>query len=152
MLLLIFQLGSSRFALDARAIVEVVPLVQLEPVAHAPGYIAGLFNYRGELVPVVDLRSLTQDQPCTLHMTSRIILVHYPLPGGGQRLLGMLAEQVTETIKRDRDAFSSSGIRIHDTPYLGDIARDEQGMIHFLQFDQLLPTAVCELLFPPDVA
>jgi chemotaxis-related protein WspB len=152
MLLLVFQLGASRFALDARAIVEVVPLMKLEPIAHAPAYVAGLFNYRGELVPVIDLRQLTRDQPCSPHMTSRIMLVNYPLPGGRQRLLGLLAEQVTETIKREREAFTANGIHIHDTPYLGDIAQDEQGMIHFLQFEQLLPAAVCELLFSPDAA
>lgn len=147
MLLLVFQLGSSRFALDVRAIAEVVPYVKLEAIAQAPDYVSGLFDFRGELVPVIDLRHLVQGQPCSRHMTSRIMLVDYPLPGGAQRLLGLLAEQVTETVKQDPDTFSDAGIRIGDTPYLGDIARDEQGMIHLVRPEQLLPPAVSTQLF-----
>lgn len=152
MLLLVFQLGASRYTIDAHAVVEVVPLLQLEPIAHAPAYAAGLFNFRGELVPVIDLRGLVQEQPCSEHMTTRIILVRYPLPDREPRLLGLLAEQVTETLRRDREDFQSSGIRVADTPYLGDIAKDEKGMIHYLEFRQLLPAAVCDTLFPSDAA
>jgi chemotaxis-related protein WspB len=152
MLLLVFQLGSNRFALDAQSIVEVAPYVKLEAIAHAPDYVAGLFDFRGELVPVIDLRRMVQAQACKRHMTSRIMLVQYPLPWGGQRLLGLLAEQVTETIKLKQDTFSSAGIHIEDTPYLGDIARDELGMIHLLRPEQLLTRTVCEQLFAPEPA
>lgn len=152
MLLLVFHLGSSRFALEARAIIEVVPYARLEPIAHAPEYVAGLFDYRGDLVPVIDLCGLVQHQACCRHMTSRIILVQYPLPGGGQRLLGLLAEKVTETLKLDPDDFTRAGVHIEDTPYLGEIARDEQGMIHLLQPAQLLSPALCAQLFPPESA
>ena len=147
MLLLVFQLGTNRFALDVQAIVEVVPYVKLEAIAQAPDYVTGLFDYRGELVPVIDLRRMVQAQPSNRHMTSRIMLVQYPLPSGDLRLLGLLAEQVTETLKVDEDAFTSAGIHIQDTPYLGDIARDELGMIHLLRSEQLLPRSVCEQLF-----
>lgn len=152
MLLLVFQLGSNRFALDAQSIVEVAPYVKLEPIAHAPNYMAGLFDYRGELVPVIDLCRMVQDQACNRHMTSRIMLVQYPLPWGEYRPLGLLAEQVTETIKLDRDDFASAGVHIEDAPYLGDIARDEQGMIHLLCPEQLLSRTVCEQLFAPEPA
>jgi chemotaxis-related protein WspB len=152
MLLLVFQLGSSRFALEARAICEVAPYARLEPLAQVPAFVAGLFDFRGEMVPVIDLRHLVQGEPCKRHMTSRIMLVDYPLPGGTQRLLGLLAEQVTETIKADPDDFTRTGVHVEDTPYLGDIARDEQGMIHLLRPGQLLPEAVCMQLFAPESA
>ncbi len=152
MLLLVFQLGTSRYALKAQAICEVAPYARLEPIAQAPAYVAGLFDFRGELVPVIDLRHLVQGQDCNRHMTSRIMLVDYPLPGGGQRLLGLLAEQVTETLKVNGDDFTSVGVHIEDTPYLGDITRDEKGMIHLLRSTQLLPEAVCRQLFTPEPA
>jgi chemotaxis-related protein WspB len=152
MLLLVFQLGSIRFALGAQAIVEVAPYVKLEPIAHAPDYVAGLFDYRGELVPVIDLRRMVQAQACNRHMTSRIMLIQYPLPWGERRPLGLLAEQVTETIKVDQDAFASAGVHIEDTPYLGDIARDDQGLIHLLRPEQLLPSTLCERLFSQEPA
>ena len=46
MLMLLFQLGNSRYAIPAREVVEVTPRVRLEPLARTPGYVAGLLNYR----------------------------------------------------------------------------------------------------------
>ena len=147
MLMLVFQLGASRYALDVRGISEVAPYARLEPLARAPAYVAGLFDFRGELVPVIDLCRLVGDVACKAHMTSRIMLVAYRLPGGEQRLLGLLAEQVTETLKLDPASFTDAGVRVDDTPFLGDIARDESGMIRLLRPDQLLSPAVRDLLF-----
>ena len=46
MLFLLFHLGDEQFALDASAVVEVVPTVELRPVHGAPDYMAGLFDFR----------------------------------------------------------------------------------------------------------
>lgn len=112
----------------------------------------GLFNYRGEPVPVIDLRELVQSEPCEQHMTTRILLVKYPLQNQEPKLLGLLAEQVTETVKHDENNFQHAGIRITDTPYLNEITQDQYGMIHFLEFEHLLPLEVQQLLFAPDAA
>jgi chemotaxis-related protein WspB len=59
MLFLLFQLGSERYALDASRVVEVVPLLCLQRLPQAPPGVAGVFNYRGQPVPAVDLSQLT---------------------------------------------------------------------------------------------
>lgn len=45
----------ARYALDARAVQEVVWLPALSPIEEMPPYIRGVFNLRGEVVPVLDL-------------------------------------------------------------------------------------------------
>ena len=64
MLMLLFQLGNSRYAVPAREVVEIASMVKLEPIPMAPDYIAGLFNYRGQHVPVLDLCQLINNQAC----------------------------------------------------------------------------------------
>ena len=63
MLFLVFQLGPDRYALDAKRVAEVLPLVDIKSIPHAPNGIAGVFNYRGTPVPVIDLAQLTLGQP-----------------------------------------------------------------------------------------
>ena len=92
MLVLTFQIGSDRLALDLRQVCEVVPRVQLRRPAGSPGWLAGLFVYRGRVVPVIDLHHLLRAGECPAHLSSRIILV--PLPGEKDTLLGLLAAQV----------------------------------------------------------
>ena len=38
---------------------EVLPRLPLKPIAQAPHWVAGVFAYRGAVVPVIDLSALT---------------------------------------------------------------------------------------------
>ena len=58
MLALFFELRGEVFAIPARAVVEVVPKVELRVVPRAPQWLAGVFPYRGAVLPVVDLTRL----------------------------------------------------------------------------------------------
>ncbi len=96
MLAVLFSLGSRRHGLDSAAVERIVPALPLQPVAGAPRPVAGSFSYRGQTVPVIDLTRLSGGAPARAHLSTRIILVNYPEVAGGTRLLGLLAEQVTE--------------------------------------------------------
>ena len=52
---LIFGYSGARYGLDARAVREIVWLPELSPIEELPSYIAGVFNLRGRVVPVMDL-------------------------------------------------------------------------------------------------
>jgi len=149
MLYLILQLGEERYALDTSRIVEIVPYVNLKPVPHAPGYVSGVFNFRSTLVPVIDLCCIVSGQPSRTWLTTRIVVVEYPLdePGRETRELGLLVEQVSDTRKLDDSQFESPGIAMPDSPYLGDIARLEDGLVQRVEARQLLPDTVRNLLF-----
>ena len=152
MLMLLFQLGNSRYAIPARDVVEVTPRVQLEPLAKVPAYIAGLFNYRGESVPVIDLCQVIRNRHCEDSFTTRVILVTFALPGGSARTLGLLAESVTDTVNVSDSEFSSTGVRVDDAPFLGHAAQSQLGLIHKISVSELLPASVQSRLFPTEPA
>jgi len=52
---LIFGHRGARYGLDVRAVREIVWLPEIAPVEEQPPYIAGIFNLRGRIVPVMDL-------------------------------------------------------------------------------------------------
>src|SRR5688572_27751379 len=103
MLALAFNVGKDRFALRCADVVEVVPRVHLRDIPHAPEYIAGMFTYRGQIVPVIDLGLLLWKAPCADRMSTRIVLVRYPPPPGPSKVIGLLAERVTEAITLDAE-------------------------------------------------
>jgi chemotaxis-related protein WspB len=146
--MLLFHLGNSRYAVPVAEVVEVAPHVELEPVARAPEYIAGLLNYRGRHAPVIDLCRLMQQRACADSFTSRIVLVNFPLEDGGHRLLGLLAEQVTDTSEMDAAGFSATGLRMADTPWLNTAAHTAEGLVQQISIGDLLPPAVQAQLFP----
>jgi chemotaxis-related protein WspB len=142
MLYILFSLGHDRYALDSRHVAEIVPRVECLPLLQAPPYVTGVLRYRSQLVPVLDLCQLMQGQPCPLRLSTRILLVHYPHDNGTSQLLGLLVERVTDTLAAEHVTFASTGLSTAETPYLGDIAMDEHGMIHRLRLESLLPAPV----------
>ena len=152
MLMLLFQLGNSRYAIPAREVVEIASMVELGPLPKTPDYIAGLFNYRGQHVPVLDLCRLANNRSCSNLITTRMILVEFPLATGGTRTLGLLAERVTETLQLDEQDFSDTGINIPDAPFIGRAAHTEQGLVQQLSITDLVPADVQAQLYPAEAS
>ena len=147
MVVVLFELGTDRYALDASQVNEVLPLVALRPLPQAPPEIAGVFNFRGTPVPVVDLNQVTTGRPSTPRLSTRIIVSRYPDSQGTPRLLGLIAERVTQTARCDPAEFVESGIVNPDAPYLGPIATTSAGMLQRIDVSRILPAAVSQMLF-----
>jgi chemotaxis-related protein WspB len=138
MLALTFQVGADRVAVDVRRVREVVPRVRVTPASGGPGWLAGMFVYRGRVVPVVDLHRLVGTGECPQHLSSRVILV--PRPDSPDDLVGLLATQVADV--RDLPA-------PHAPPpggsLLGPPVADGAGILRLLDPDHLLAALGSEL-------
>jgi len=179
MLALTFQIGDERLALDVRHIREVVPRVQLRRVSGSPDWLAGVFVYRGDVVPVIDLHRLAGAE-CPPHLSSRIILAPlsthhhpspphpYPSPPGGEgkevrgegqtrwpegqeRFIGLLATQVDVARDLRREGQPVPSMRGADQADFGAVYATSQGVFRFLELDRLLPKAAWQQLLnmPP---
>ena len=138
MLFLLFNLGEDICAIDADSVVEVLPLVDIKTTRHAPRGVVGTFNYRGAFVPVIDLSELAIGRPAPARLSTRIILVRY-VEAGQMHLLGLIAENTTETLRCDPGAFVPPGITTERAPYLGPIARTVRGTVQRIEVDKLMP-------------
>jgi len=147
MLFLLFQLGKDRYALEARRVVEVVPLLELKQLPQAPKGVAGIFNYRGQPVPAVDMSELTLGNPAAERFSTRMIVVHHPDSSGRNHLLGIIAEYATQTVRFDPGQFQDSGVRIGAAPYLGPVLMDSNGPIQWVYEQRLLSEPVRNLIF-----
>ncbi len=140
MLALTFQIGDACLALDVRRVHEVVPRVGLQPVVGAPPWLAGVFVYRGQAVPVIDLHRLAGAGECPAHLSTRIILV--PDPRGGEgRLLGLLAAQVADVREIEAPARPAADLAAPGQPDLGPVHVLGRQMVHLVELERLLPEA-----------
>jgi chemotaxis-related protein WspB len=147
MLFLLFQVGRDRYALDVRQIAEVLPMVAITRIPLSPRGVAGVCNYRGVPVPVIDLSELTVGRPTQPRLGTRLVLVHYGDEAGARHLLGLLAENATETLRCTAEDFVASGVTNEETPYLGPVAAHAGSLIQRIDVDELLSTSVRSVLF-----
>lgn len=151
MLSLLFSVGNDRYALDSTRIVEVIPVVEFKKILRAPNYIAGVFNYRGKSVPVVDLCMLMRQKPSHLRLSTRMALVEYSNPDRQEKTvhtIALMAERMTETVKVDPQELVKSGVHVDQLPFLGELFKVGEEMIQCILLDSLLETvALKEVLF-----
>lgn len=152
MLFLLFHIGGDRYVIDARKVLEVVPLVKLNNFSSAPDYIAGLCNYRGVPVPSIDLRYLIENVPSQSFMSTRILIVKYNAGGeGAEHLLGVIAENAIETVVLEEGGFRQAAIQSSEQNYVSKIMTDARGIIQWIAVDQLVSSRDREILYGSDV-
>lgn len=138
MLVLLFHLGNESYALDCSRIVEIIPRIELRRIYQAPNYVAGLFNYRGKLVPVIDLCQLIQGTSCNFCLSTRIIIVNYSVNEEQLQYLGLMAEKVTDTFYQAQPNTGEMSNRHQTATHLGNIIFNEQKMIQVIGIEALL--------------
>jgi len=102
MLKLLFELSGKPYSIDVSQVLEVLPVVPLEPVTGSPEYMNGLLQYRGSAVPVIDLRRLIAGQPAPKKLSTRIIIIDASKNGSTKRPLGLICEKVTDTTQKNQ--------------------------------------------------
>ena len=71
----VVRLGAGRYALPMAAIAEVGRVPGVTRVPGAPAWIAGVSNWRGRILPIIDLRSLLGVPTADLRDNARVVVV-----------------------------------------------------------------------------
>lgn len=112
--------GGSRFAIESRHVIEVLPRLSLHRLGGSPPWFPGLLICRGAAIGVIDLVQLVEGRPCRDHLGSRIVLARIERESA-ERRVGILAERVGLDCREF--AFSSQTAETN----LGRVALDDQG-------------------------
>ena len=145
MKLLVFHIGADRYGLRLRDVVRVVPLLELKHLPLAPDAVAGLMDYHGQSVPVIDLCRISGLPAGADYFDTRIIVVDYHTPEGASHALGLRAERVLGVREVGEARLTGSGVLA--APFLGQVAGDADGMLQLVELEQLLPASLRATLF-----
>jgi len=94
---LTFTLGEEVFAMDIRTVREIIQVGPMTTVPLMPGFVRGVINLRGAVVPVIDLQArFGRDQASVGKKTCIVI---FDAMRDGERVeLGLLVDAVSEVI------------------------------------------------------
>lgn len=108
---LTFALADDVFAIDVTMAREVLDLVEITRVPQMPGYMLGVINLRGRVVPVIDMRRKFGMPEAEQTRDSCIVVVSAEVNGEAVTI-GALADSVCEVLDFDAS-------RIEPPPRLG---------------------------------
>jgi len=145
-LCLIVSAGQERVAIQAAAVLEVVPAVNLHHPAGTPEWIAGVFRFRGVVTPVIDLHQLAVGGACPVRLSTRIVVVEYPTIDG-PRPLGLLAERMTDLKELTVTGPGYLPSPDANSPDLGPLVAEADGVVRLATVGRLVPPAYRGALF-----
>lgn len=103
---LLWTAGGGRYAVPLAAVIEVVRPVWVTPVPEAPAHMLGLIGFRGDVVPVFDLRARFGAVRPDFLYRNRFIMVR-----ADDRPIALVVDEVIDLVEfgetdvRGRDAF-----------------------------------------------
>jgi len=148
MIYLRFEIAGQVYALASDTIIEVIPCIPVNGMAHTSPAVAGTLNYRGGLIPVIDLAMLFNEQPSARYTSTRTVIVNYREVDGETLHLALIAEQATETMKLDDDAFNPQVINNGHIPYSGAATLETGQLLYRLEVHDILPPELQGQLYP----
>lgn len=86
---ILLRLGSCRYAIGMGDVAEVVALPQVTRIPGSPQWLSGVANWRGRMLPVLDVRSLLGAPTVPLASSARLLVVQE-----GEVTAGLVAEAV----------------------------------------------------------
>ena len=88
-----FQLGSEEYGVDISQVQEIIRMVEITHVPRAPRFMEGVINLRGQLIPIIDLRTRFGMQRKDATKSTRIIVTEI-----GSKRVGIVVDSVSEVL------------------------------------------------------
>ena len=135
--LLSFRVGTQEFCVDIMIVREIRGWVQETPLPHSPGYVRGVVNLRGAVLPIIDLSErlgLGAANPSAQHV---IIVARI-----GSHTVGLLVSAVSDILTISDQMIQptpavASGVA---TSYVQGLLTVENRMVSLLCTEKLVPT------------
>jgi purine-binding chemotaxis protein CheW len=108
---LTFTMAGEEYGIGILKIKEIIGMLPITPVPQTPGFVKGVVNLRGKVIPVVDLR-LRFDMDATDY-TDRTCIIVVEFGGyGSDIVIGIVVDSVSEVLNIKNED-------IEDTPTFG---------------------------------
>jgi purine-binding chemotaxis protein CheW len=136
---LAFRLGKEDFAIQVLKVREIVGIQDITSVPQMPGYVKGVINLRGKVIPVVDLR-LKFGLPEREYTQRTCIIVVQVHSGGVAIQSGVIVDEVSEVLNLAAAEIEDTPDFGEDvaTPYLLGMAKAKDSVKMLLDIDQVL--------------
>ncbi|MGD0476358.1 MAG: chemotaxis protein CheW [Candidatus Velthaea sp.] len=89
-----FALGSEEYGVDIAQVQEINRMVTITHVPRAPQFMEGVINLRGQLIPIIDLRTRFGMERSERTKNTRIVVTEI-----GSKRIGMVVDSVSEVLR-----------------------------------------------------
>jgi purine-binding chemotaxis protein CheW len=128
------QLGDECYGLDIGSVYEIIRFQASTAVPTAPGFVDGVINLRGRIIPVMDLSSRFGMHRAEATKSTRIIVA-----GTAGMRVGLVVDAVTEVLMLSEEAVEPTPDVVggRDSAYIRGIAKLTDQLVILLDLNAL---------------
>ena len=144
---LTFTLDNEEYGIGILKIKEIIGMMPVTSVPQTPGYVKGVINLRGRVIPVLDLRLKFGMENIECTERTCIIVVEIGTHGGTVQV-GIVVDSVSDVLNIRRDEIEETpgfGARL-DTEFILGMAKMDGGVKILLDIDRVLGAREIEAL------
>jgi purine-binding chemotaxis protein CheW len=129
-----FIVSDEEYAIPMLNIQEIIKPIEYTRVPSVPDYILGVFNLRGNVIPLIDLR-----KKFNLEATKQTEETRYIVMKGENNIAGFVIDRLTEAIRIRKDRIDPAPETLHkDKGMIYGIGKREDSILTILKVESLL--------------
>jgi len=130
-----FKLGAEEYGVDIAQVQEINRMVAVTHVPRAPEFMEGVINLRGQLIPIIDLRTRFGMPRAEHTKNTRIVVTEI-----GTKRVGMVVDSVSEVLRLPVDQIEPAPEMISgvDTEYIRGVGKIDDRLIILLDLARII--------------
>ena len=139
----VFSINRKFFGIELFKIREVISYRKITPLPQAGGFMQGIINLRGAVIPVFDLREKF-NMPTAAEYTQFHVIIVVEISG---RIMGVIVDDVSDVVEISPEEFQTTDNLPSNVQreYLKGVGKKDDKMIILLDMDHLLSSEELEL-------
>ncbi|MBI9105097.1 MAG: chemotaxis protein CheW [Spirochaetales bacterium] len=136
--LVTFQLGAELYGIDIMNVKEIQKVREIRDIPNAPMYVEGIFNLRGNIIPVINLHKRFHIRKAELSEEDKM-LSGFMIIGINGRLIGVYIDKVSRvmTIERSNIQPPPQMITGIGSEYIQGVVKENDGYLIILEITRL---------------
>jgi len=94
----VFKIDKEEFGIDIMKVKEIIPYREPTRIPNCPEFIEGVLNYRGNVIPLINLKKRFSMGETELTKETRIIVISL-----NDREIGFIVDEASQTIRLDEE-------------------------------------------------
>ena len=131
----VFELGKEEYGIDIMNVKEIVPYQESVKIPNAPAFVKGIINFRGNVIPIVDLKKKFNLPESEIDSDTRIIVIYFE-----DKLIGFIVDEASQTLRLEDENIDPTPdvISSVDRRYITGVGKQDNRLIILIDLEKVL--------------
>lgn len=132
---LLFKIAEEEFGIEISCVKEIINIVPITQVPHTPNYLKGIINLRGDIVPIIEIRTRFR----MAHMDYDDLTCIIVIENEGEKI-GFIVDAVNEVkyIRKDKISSPPSVKLAYSNQFVRNLGSVDDKVVLLLDRDKIL--------------